>query len=334
MVRRISLALLVLSAVAVPLIAGRTTDEARASGTLTRSAFTSTYGTREYWLYVPSGYRGQRVPLVVMLLGCTQTAEDFAAGTKMNALAERDVFLVVYPEQPSSANGSKCWNWFEPAHQQRDRGEPSLIAGIVRAVMNAHNVDANRVHVAGLSAGGAMTAIMGATYPDLFASIGVGAGLEYKAAEDLASGLVAMEAGGPDPDRQGVLAYRAGGAAARVVPVIVFHGDLDQTVRAVNGHQVLSQWAQTNDHADDGLDNGSVINTPGAVLPGQVPGGYAYTRSVYHDLKGNALMEKWIVHTMTHKWSGGSPAGSYTDPKGPDASEEFLRFFREHPWNR
>ncbi len=301
------------------------------AGSYTAGSFSNQDGTRAYKLYVPSGYRSQRLPLVVMLHGCTQNAGDFAAGTKMNALAERDTFLVLYPEQSSAANGSMCWNWFEPAHQARGAGEPSIIAGMVQSTLARYRVDADRVFVAGMSAGGAMAVILGATYPDLFAAIGVSAGLEYKAATNLAGALIAQETGGPDPNLQGKLAYAASGSAARVVPTIVFHGQNDLTVAVVNGHQVLSQWAQTNDLADEGRDNGSISDTPAATFHGQVPGGYAYTRYVYTDAKRNALMEKWIVQTMTHRWSGGSAAGSYTDPKGPDASEEMLRFFREHP---
>ncbi|HEX2093407.1 MAG TPA: PHB depolymerase family esterase, partial [Longimicrobiaceae bacterium] len=171
-------------------------------------------GTRSYRLYVPSGYTGAKpVPLVVMLHGCTQTAADFAAGTAMASVAESHTFLVAYPEQDPGANGSRCWNWFEPAHQQRGRGEPVLIAGIVHQVKLAYRVNEHRIHAAGMSAGGAMAVTLGATYPDLFSAIGVHSGLEYRAASDLATALVAQQLGGPDPDTQGELAYRAMGEA-------------------------------------------------------------------------------------------------------------------------
>lgn len=300
-----------------------------AGGAFTWQTFANAHGARAYRLYVPSGYKSGRMALVVMLHGCTQTADDFAAGTKMNAIAERETFIVVYPEQPAAANASRCWNWFEPAHQARDAGEPSLIAGITQAVSARYRIDRSRVYVAGMSAGGAMTAIMRATYPDLYAAIGVSAGLEYKAATDLASALAAQQTGGPDPDQQGRLAFAAGGSAARVVPAIVFHGQLDATVAVKNGHQLIAQWAQTDDLADDGDDNGSITNHHSSVTAGAVPGGYTYSRSLYTDAKRAVVLEKWIVETMTHKWSGGSTAGSYTDPKGPDASEEMWRFFHE-----
>jgi len=310
------------------LAADRPAIDAQGTGAFLTGSYSNAAGTRAYSLYVPSGTRGQRLPLVVMLYGCTQTAADFAAGTKMNALAERDGFLVLYPEQDPAANAGRCWNWFEPAHQARDAGEPSIIAGMTRSVIAAYRADAARVCVAGLSAGAAMTVVLGATYPDLYAAIGVSAGLEYRAASNTAEALVAQETGGPDPNQQGRLAYAAAGGAARVVPTIVFHGKNDATVAVVNGHQVIAQWAQTDDLADDGRDNASVDDQPEQSLPGQVPGGYAYTRFVYADRRGDPLLEKWIVETMTHKWSGGSTAGSYTDPAGPDASEEMWRFFR------
>ncbi len=283
---------------------------------------------RNYKLWVPASYNGSAsVPLVLMLHGCTQNPDDFAAGTQMNAVADANNFLVVYPEQPSSANASQCWNWFLPNHQARGAGEPAILAQIVAQVRGAYNVDARRMFVAGLSAGAAMTVIMGATYPDLFAAIGVAAGLEYKAGTDLPSALIAQETGGPDPNQQGQLAYQAMSGYQHRMPVIVFHGTLDATVAPKNGDQVISQWAQTNDLIDDGLDNDSVDDVADQMLPGVVPNGHTYTRYLYNDASGRVLMEKWIVDGMRHAWSGGSASGSYTDPTGPNASAEMWRFF-------
>lgn len=305
-----------------------------ASSAFVSGTYTSEEGARNYKLYIPSGYHGQSVPLYVMLHGCTQNPDDFAAGTEMNLWAESQTFLVLYPEQNSTANANLCWNWFEPAHQKRGAGEPAIIAGMTAEIMSAYNVNKNQVHVAGMSAGGAMAVIMGATYPDTYASIGVSAGLEYRAAYDLLSAVSAQELGGPNPDDQGGLAYLASGSAARIVPTIVFHGANDLTVAVVNGHQVLSQWAQTNDYADDGLDNNTIQDQASEVIFAAVPDGYTYTRSIYKNSKGHVLMEKWIVDTMTHRWSGGSPNGSYTDPKGPSATAEMVRFFTDHPKNK
>jgi len=272
--------------------------------------FSNPAGSRPYKLYVPSGYHGQPVPLVVMLHGCTQSPDDFAAGTRMNATAEQHTCLVAYPGQTSSANMQKCWNWFSEADQQRGAGEPSLIAGITREVMRDYAVDPRRVYVAGLSAGGAAAAVLGNAYPDLYAAIGVHSGLACGAARNMTSALTAMQRGAaPQP---------ASSPRSRVVPAIVFHGDRDTTVNPRNGDAVVEQAAQ-------GAELG--VSTEN----GQVAGGHAYRRTRRMDANGKTLIEQWVVHGAAHAWFGGSSAGSYTDPRGPDASAEMLRFFLEHP---
>ena len=302
-------------------------------GSFARGSFANEHGEREYRLYVPDGLDDRRpAPLVVMLHGCGQDAGDFAAGTRMNALAERDGFLVLYPEQDTGANRTGCWNWFEPSDQKRDRGEPSIIAGATREVVGAHGVDPRRVYVAGMSAGGAMSTIVAAAYPDLYAAVGVHSGLEYGAARGAIAAVASQISGGPDPDRQGRLASESSRPAeTRVVPAIFFHGEKDRVVGVMNGDQALSQWAQTNDYADDGTDNNGIDDEPEEVLPGRAPGGYEHVRYVYEGPGGDELMEKWIVEDLGHDWSGGDTEGSSTDPEGPDASEEMVRFFRQHP---
>jgi len=276
-------------------------------------AFSNQAGSRPYKLYVPSGYHGQPVPLIVMLHGCTQSPDDFAAGTRMNVAAEGPICLVAYPRQTRAANMHKCWNWFDADDQRRGAGEPSLIAGITREIMRDYAVDPRRVYVAGLSAGGAAAAVMGHAYPDLYAAIGVHSGLACGAAHDLKSAFAAMQRGG-----HGAAAAFGSATRQRHVPVIVFHGDHDPTVNARNADAVVAQAAR-----------GVPLRTH--TEHGQVPGGYAYSRSVKSDAAGHTVIEQWTVHGAGHAWSGGSPAGSFTDPKGPDATQEMLRFFLEHP---
>jgi poly(hydroxyalkanoate) depolymerase family esterase len=292
-------------------------------------------GSRNYKLWVPSGYdKRKSSPLVMMLHGCMQNPEDLAAISGMNFVADKNNFLVVYPEQTKEANPLRCWNWFDKKHQARDSGEPSLLAAIVQQVRSSHNVDAGRVYVAGISAGAAMAVVMGATYPDLFSGIGVMAGLAFKSATTVETGLAAMKQGGPDPKQQGLLAFKAMGdnvrsKSIRRMPVIVFHGDADPYLNPVNADQLIAQWAKTNDYLDDGKDNDSVKSEPARTIEGSVPAGHSYLRYVYGDRSGRLLLEKWIVKGLGHAWSGSPAAAPFADPKGPNASEEMWRFFGE-----
>ena len=292
-------------------------------GRFVERSYTGPAGSRAYKLYLPSGYTGQEeVPLIVMLHGCTQNPDDFAAGTSMNELAEEYTFLVAYPAQAQNANMQKCWNWFKTSDQQRGQGEPAIIAGITRQIVDEHHIADGRVYVAGMSAGGAMAAIMGATYPDLYAAVGVHSGLAPGAAQDLASALSAMQRGGASNGHQGA---STGGSEA-TVPVIVFHGDRDTTVHPRNAEQLLAYYQPAND-TPGGRDAAGKPVPPVAVRKGQVSDGHAFTRATQRDADGHPIMEQWIVHGLGHAWSGGSHAGSYTDIKGPDASAEMVRFF-------
>ncbi len=291
------------------------------SGQFLTKSFGNQAGTRTYKLYVPSQYRGQPLPLIVMLHGCTQSPDDFAAGTRMNLRAEEHNCFVAYPEQAASANNSKCWNWFRPGDQVRGQGEPALIAGLTRQVMSDYSVDEERVYAAGLSAGGAAAAVLAAAYPDLYAAIGVHSGLACGAASDIPSAFAAMRRSRPITRRRsgGNLAGRGG--FARIVPAIVFHGDQDTTVHPDNGDQIIAQLRDTL--------GGDVMET---IEHGRVPGGRTYTRTVHRDRADRSVFEQWVIHGAGHTWSGGSLAGSYTDPQGPDASREMLRFFLDHPF--
>ena len=288
---------------------GRGVEHTSPGGAFLNRSYTNRAGTRAYRLYVPTGYHGQSVPLVVMLHGGTQSVADFATATGMNALAERDTFLVAYPEQARSANPMGYWNWFQPGDQVRDAGEPSLIADITRQVMSTHAVDAGRVYMAGFSAGGAMAAVMAATYPDLYAAVAVHSGLPAGAAHDLPSAYAAMRSG----------PAHSTGRLGRAVPLIVFHGDRDPVVRPVNGDRLVGEALRM-----------AVPGTVKSTSRGQVRNGHPYTRTVYTGADGTTLIEQWIVHQAGHAWSGGKANGSYTDPRGPDASSELIRFFGGH----
>lgn len=283
-------------------------------------SFTNASGTRSYKLYIPSGFQGQSLPLVVMLHGCTQDPDDFAAGSRMNELAEREMCFVAYPAQSSAANHSRCWNWFKSGDQQRDSGEPSIIAGLTREICDNYPVDRRRVFVAGMSAGGAMAVTMAVRHPDLYAAVGIHSGLPHAVAGDLPSALAAMH-GGASPLAPQTRQARSAGPA---FPTIVFHGDRDTTVHPGNGDKVIAQCV---------ADSSAVRSDAGRVKveQGQVPAGRAYTRKVYHGADGKPVAEHWLVHGAGHSWSGGSDRGSYTDPSGPDATGQMFRFFLEHP---
>jgi poly(hydroxyalkanoate) depolymerase family esterase len=271
-------------------------------------AYANSHGSRCYKLFIPSGDAGKPLPLLVMLHGCLQDPDDFALGTRMNAIAEERRIFVLYPAQSEAANQTRCWNWFNAGNQSRDLGEPSIIAGMTREVIGSYNIDARCVYIAGMSAGGAMAAIMAATYPDLYAAVGVHSGMPYGAAQNLLAAIAAMKDGGASDAR----------LPSRSIPLIVFHGDQDVMVNARNGERLVSQWLggpaphlrRDTTTAQAGEGNGR-----------------AYTLTRYRDGAGHPLAENWLVHDAGHAWSGGGSGGSFTDSSGPDASREMLRFF-------
>jgi poly(hydroxyalkanoate) depolymerase family esterase len=273
----------------------------------------SAHGELVYKLYVPSGYKGEPLPLLVMLHGCTQSPDDFAVGTRMNAAAEEWNLFVAYPAQQQSANVSKCWNWFRSGDQRRDSGEPAKIAAATRQIMAQYPVQRDRVYAAGLSAGGAAAAILGVQYPDLYAAVGVHSGLACGAAHDLSSAMAAMRTGGSPA------AIHLPNHSAPPTRAIVFHGDRDNTVNPINSDQVLAQFQAKAE---------PLLAT---TLERQTANGLAYTRTVYVNAGGIRVFENWVVHGAGHAWSGGSRDGSYTEPRGPDASREMLRFFLDEP---
>jgi len=251
--------------------------------------------------------------MVVMLHGCTQSPDDFAAGTRMNALADEHGFIVVYPAQSAAANAQKCWNWFRTEDQVRESGEPAVIAGITREVAAAYRIDRRRIFVAGLSAGAAMAVILATTHPDLYAAVGAHSGLAYRAASDMPSAFRAMHGGS-------VLVTSPAGTALPV-PVIVFHGDSDRTVHAANATAIVRQAVGAHAGA----------SKPHEASSGTGARGRRFSRKVYVAANGGVVAEHWVVHGAGHAWSGGSTAGSFADEAGPDASREMIRFFLSLP---
>jgi poly(hydroxyalkanoate) depolymerase family esterase len=318
----IACALLVATVALPPVTAGADASAAN----LTTGTYTNPAGTLAYQLYVPPSYKaGTAMPLVVALHGCTESADQFRKLSGFDDVAAAKGFIVVYPEQSKSANQMSCWNFFKAEHLKRDAGEPSLIAGITDWVQQHYTVDPHRTYVAGLSAGGAMASVMGATYPDLYAAVGVGSGCEYAAGAACAGDKSA------DPEQAGRQAYEAMGTHARPVPFVIFQGDKDTTVPPINAEQNVRADQVTADWADDGAENGSVPTAPTQTVEGQVPNGRSYTVSHYSDGHGGELAQLWIVHGMAHAWSGGNAAESYADPGGPNESAAMYEFFTSHP---
>ncbi len=280
-------------------------------GSFVDRAFAGAVGARDYKLFIPSDPIAP-APLVVMLHGCTQNPDDFAAGRGMNALAERAGIFVAYPAQSRSAHAQRCWNWYEPHDQARAAGEPAIVAGITRAVMEAHPIDPARVYIAGMSAGGAAAANIARAYPDLYAALGVHSGLAAGCARDLGSAQMAMQGGAPGLST--AASFGASSAGQRI-PTIVFHGEDDGTVSVRNADQVVAQanLAGLRGRSESFEDRG-----------------HPFTRTRYADASGRVIVEDWRVHGAGHAWSGGRLEGSYTDADGPDASRAMLDFFAGH----
>ena len=306
----------------------------RATGRFVDGEFTSDAGTRRWKLWVPREYEASaRHPLVVMLHGCTQDPEDLARGTRVTDHADRHSLLVVFPEQPESANPKKCWNWYDPAHQRRDAGEPALIAGITRQVMSAWSVDPQRVYIAGISAGAAMAATVGITYPDVYAAVALHSGIPYGAAGNVMQGVAAMTNGARDTSALARLAVDAMGPRKRPIPALIVHGANDPIVRPVNAVQTRDAWVAIN-----ALARGERATPPGPPFdPGRVfdaqAGGLEFRRECHGKQTSGRYCE---VETLTvaglgHAWSGGSKRGTFTDERGPDATVEILRFLLAHP---
>lgn len=273
-------------------------------GTFLDGQFSNASGQRSYKLYIPASHRGDHAALLVMLHGCTQDPVDFAVGTGMNQLAEETGMVVLYPAQSEQANPARCWNWFLESNQKGDVGEAAILAGMTRQILREQRCDPRHVYVAGLSAGGAMAAVLGSRYPELYAAVGVHSGVPAFVAHDLPSALAAMQG-----------EWDAAQFAALPQPVIVFHGDQDRTVHPANGAALVAPHTHKKGLAPTSHDK-------------RLANGLRYTCTIYPEHNGAVDAEYWQIHGGGHAWFGGNARGSYTDPRGPDASREMLRFFR------
>jgi poly(hydroxyalkanoate) depolymerase family esterase len=310
----------------IPLIVALLTAMPADTGRFVQEQYDGAGGARSYMLYIPSGYDGARqLPLVVALHGCTQSAADLAAGSRLNVAAERDTFLVAYPEQSPDAHPMKCWNWYLPEHQKRDDGEPALVAGITRQVQQQYSVDTTRTFLAGISAGAALAVHTAVAYFELYRALALHAGVPYRAAASMAEALEVLQSGIADPQAHVFPARAQFDIIARTLPVIIFHGQRDALVAVRNGEQLARQWLALHRVHPDAASNGGVT-TAGTSL-----GGYHYTRTVHTNEHAQTLVELWLVDELGHAWSGGSRDGTYTDAAGPDATAEMLRFFRAVP---
>ena len=301
----------------------------------TGGSVSTSHGSRDYSLYVPAGHDGkQPLPLLVALHGCLQTPEQLAGVARLAKLADEKRVLVLYPSQSALSNPARCWNWFNPADQTRNSGEPAIIKAMVDEVRAKHPVDGRRIYAAGLSAGGLMAGILLACYPDVFAAGVIASAGMYKAGVGLGEGMAVMKSGSPhDPNVRGKEAWECGGSrVARLVPVLVIDGDADQVVAAINAQQTVAQIAQLNDYADDGKDNDSVSATFAAGVRARGAGGLEYT--CRDARKGTAVvLRHCTVHGLGHAWSGGDAAYPYAEPKGPDATALMWSFLEQHVRN-
>lgn len=288
-------------------------------GSLLQREFRDAAGSRPYALYLPAGYDGRTpAPLLVMLHGCMQSADDIAAGTQLNRLADEFGLLVAYPEQPAAEHSQRCWRWYEAAHQERGAGEPAMLAGIAAEVARDQRVDPERVFAAGISAGGAMAVILAATYPDLFRAVGVHSALPYAAARTAAEALGAMREPHIRPD-SGRAVLRAMGERARVVRMIVFHGADDPVVQPGNAVALTAQWG--------GVLRGLPGGSGGRWHAAPAGDARASLRRLATAERQPPLMEVWTITGLGHAWSGGSTEGTFTAPGFPDASRAMLHFF-------
>ena len=301
-------------------------------GSFVSGAFANEAGERQYRLYLPKNYNPgspNPLPLLVFLHGCGQAPDDFLKGTEMAPVADREGFLVLLPVQDRAFNPMACWNWYLPEHQGRGAGEPAIIVGMIDSLKTKYKIDAQKIYLSGFSSGAAMASTLAACYTDVFAAAAIHSGMPYQAATTLSEAFQSMNSGGTrDPNQTGELAYRCSGQRMLPMPTMIFQGTSDNTVNPANAQQLLDQFAQFNDLADNRLDDDSINTSQAVTSAGQVPSGHNFRVDTI-SVRGKPLLVRYSVQAMSHAWSGGS-GFQYMDPAGPEASELAWSFFKLH----
>ena len=289
-------------------------------------------GVYTYTLYVPSTYRApRRVPLVVVVHGCDTTADELRHASSYDPLAEQHDFIVLYPDNGRVDKPARCWRALAaPQLEGRGRGDAAAIAGMTRAIIGAWSIDPSRVYVIGMSSGAFEVSVLGGAYPDLFAAIGIHSGGAFKRGP---AGCLGGYHPGPGTAALARAADAAEGRRARIVPVILFHGDIDAAVPYSCGRQALAQSLQTDNDVLAVAKLPRIRARPAGTTNGQVPGGLRYTVQDYRAPGGCLVAQFWTIHGMGHYWSGGShdpSAATWTDPNGPSAAAASWAFFAGH----
>jgi poly(hydroxyalkanoate) depolymerase family esterase len=304
--------------------ATRPTPARRTAGRWSRASFAGPAGARSYDVYLPAGHRPKTpVPLVMLLHGCNQTADEFVAATRFTALADRHGFVIAAPRQTRGHQPGGCWRWYEAGHQARGRGEPAILAGIAARLLaetSRWRIDPSRVYVAGISAGGAMALILAATYPDVFSAVGVHSAPAYRSAGSGRDALAAMHG-------RGTVVVPLPGAG--MAPLVVVQGTADPVVHGRSGGLVTDQWlAYDRARSPESRDPQRI--TRSRVVRKSSADGRRYTVTRWYSARGRKRLEYWEIEGLGHAWSGGLRDGSYSDPRGPRASSVMWSFFAAH----
>lgn len=292
--------------------------------------YESEAGSMRYQVHLPPQYDGTtQLPVIMAIHGCGMTGyglNSMKATTQFNSLADREGFIVVYPTQRMFRSLVNCWNSADPREQHRYNGEPALLAGIAREVVQTYNADPAQVHVAGASSGAGAAVILGATYPDVFATVTSVAGGEY--------GLNQIDPDDPEatpPEYTARQAWAQMGDRARQVPLLVIQGEDDTVVPTIVGTRLVEHWTAVGDFIDDGLLNDSLRLVEETTTVPSEQGRYAYIHTAITTPNSSSLVELYLVEDMGHVWPGPAGDGLFTDHAGPDASAIVWEFARNHP---